>query len=83
MTPVPDADHPVLRPVPTLTEREAQVLDAWLNSSSKAEVGEKLRLSENTVRTHIQRVRAKYGSLGHDVSTKVRLLERLILDGLL
>lgn len=83
MTTVLDADGPVIRRLPSLTARETQVLDAWLNSASKAEAADKLLLTENTVRTHIRRIRAKYGSLGYDVSTKVQLLERVILDGLL
>lgn len=68
---------------PMLTVREAQVLDAWLNSSSKAQAAAALQLSENTVRAHIRRIRAKYAGLGYDVSSKGQLIERAILDGLL
>lgn len=68
---------------PKLTARETQVLRAWRNSPSKALAALELRLSENTVRTHIQRIRAKYAFLGHDVSTKEQLLDRAYRDGLL
>ncbi|MEJ5919828.1 MULTISPECIES: response regulator transcription factor [unclassified Corynebacterium] len=69
--------------VPQLTEREAQVLRLWLTSRSKAEVAEALDVSENTVRTHISRVRAKYQYFGHNVSTKQLLFRRAVSDGLI
>lgn len=83
MTTVLDTSGAALHVDSLLTTREAQVLDAWLNAPSKAEAAAKLRLTENTVRTHIRRIRAKYTSLGYDVSTKGQLMEQVILDGLL
>ncbi|MFD5868636.1 helix-turn-helix transcriptional regulator [Corynebacterium sp. NPDC060344] len=83
MTTVLDTPGADFHTASLLTTREAQVLDAWLNAPSKAEAAKSLMLTENTVRTHIRRIRAKYTNLGYDVSTKNQLLERVIVDGLL
>lgn len=68
---------------PTLTTRELEVINAWLGHGSKADAAAALYLSENTVRTHITRIRAKYAFLGLDVSTKARLLHQVKSDGLI
>lgn len=68
---------------PTLTKRELEVITAWLGYGTKADAAAALFLSENTVRTHITRVRAKYAFLGLDVSTKARLLHQMKSDGLI
>lgn len=83
MTTLLDSHPGALGEAPDLTARELQVLRVWRNSPSKALAAFELRLSENTVRTHIQRIRAKYAFLGHDVSTKEQLLDRAYRDGLL
>lgn len=70
-------------PTPQLTLRELEVINAWLGHGSKAEAAAALYLSENTVRTHITRIRAKYAFLGLDVSTKARLLQQVRADGLI
>lgn len=66
-----------------LSEREKQVLVAWLGTESKDDVGGLLRIAPATVRTHLQRVRAKYAAAGRLASTKSALLARAVEDGLI
>lgn len=66
---------------PDLSDREVQVLIAWLASDSKREVTERLFLADSTVSTYIQRVRSKYDAVGRPARTKVRLLLRAVEDG--
>lgn len=72
-----------LAPRPALSDREIEVLTAWLISDSKREVTERLFLADSTVSTYIQRVRAKYEAVGRPARTKVRLLLRALEDGYL
>lgn len=66
-----------------LSEREKQVLVAWFQTESKELVGKKLFIAPTTVRTHLQRARAKYASVGRPAPTKSALLARAIEDGIL
>lgn len=66
---------------PDLSDREVEVLIAWLASDSKREVTERLFLADSTVSTYIQRVRSKYEAVGRPARTKVRLLLRALEDG--
>jgi len=66
-----------------LSKREKQVLVAWLGTESKDDVGGLLRIAPATVRTHLQRVRAKYAAAGRLASTKSALLARAVEDGLI
>jgi DNA-binding NarL/FixJ family response regulator len=66
-----------------LTEREKQVLVAWFQTESKDLVAKRLFIAPSTVRTHLQRARAKYASVGRPASTKSALLARAIEDGIL
>jgi DNA-binding CsgD family transcriptional regulator len=66
---------------PELSDREVEVLIAWLASDSKREVTERLFLADSTVSTYIQRVRSKYDAVGRPARTKVRLLIRAVEDG--
>lgn len=66
---------------PDLSDREIQVLIAWLASDSKREVTQRLFLADSTVSTYIQRVRSKYEAVGRPARTKVRLLLRALEDG--
>lgn len=68
-------------PRPELSDREVEVLLAWLASDSKREVTERLFLADSTVSTYIQRVRSKYDAVGRPARTKVRLLVRAVEDG--
>ena len=66
-----------------LSEREKQVLVAWFQTESKDEVGELLHIAPATVRTHLQRIRAKYATVARPASTKSALLARAIEDGII
>lgn len=68
---------------PDLSERETEVLLAWLLADTKREVTERLFLADSTVNTYIQRVRGKYDAVGRPARTKARLLVRALEDGLL
>jgi DNA-binding NarL/FixJ family response regulator len=68
---------------PNLSDREKEVLVAWFQTGSKDLVGERLFIAPSTVRTHLQRARAKYAALGRPAPTKSALLARAIEDGIL
>ena len=66
----------------TLSDRERQVLTAWLRTDSKEDVARVLQITPATVRTHVQRVRVKYANSGRSAPTKSALLARAIEDGI-
>lgn len=66
-----------------LTDREKQVLIAWFQTESKDLVAKRLFIAPTTVRTHLQRARAKYAGVGRPASTKSALLARAVEDGIL
>jgi DNA-binding NarL/FixJ family response regulator len=68
---------------PKLAPRETEVLIAWFQTESKDLVGQKLEISSTTVRTHLQRVRAKYAAVGRPAPTKSALVARAIQDGII
>ena len=68
---------------PNLTPREQEVLIAWFQTDSKDLVADKLLMSPSTVRTHLQRVRAKYAAAGRPATTKAALVARAIQDGII
>jgi DNA-binding NarL/FixJ family response regulator len=68
---------------PNLSAREKEVLVAWFQTESKELVGKRLYIAPSTVRTHLQRARAKYASVGRPAPTKSALLARAIEDGIL
>lgn len=67
---------------PTLSEREVEVLIAWMHTESKAGVGRELFIAPCTVSTHLERIRAKYAAVGRPARTKAALTARAIQDGL-
>lgn len=67
---------------PRLSKRELEVVLTWFASVSKRAAAEILGVSEDTIRTHIARVRGKYMSVGRPAGTKSDLMIRLIQDGL-
>lgn len=67
---------------PRLSKREEEVLIAWCQTENKDLVGKRLFIEPSTVRTHLQRVRAKYTAVGRPASTKAALIARAIQDGL-
>jgi DNA-binding NarL/FixJ family response regulator len=68
---------------PRLSDREKQVLIAWFQTGSKDVVAERLFIAPSTVRTHLQRARAKYATAGRPAPSKSALLARAIEDGIL
>ncbi|BBX70969.1 hypothetical protein MPSYJ_44300 [Mycolicibacterium psychrotolerans] len=68
---------------PGLSQREREVLVAWFKNGSIEGVADALCIEPSTVRTHLQRVRAKYGSVGRAAPTKAALIARGIQDGIL
>lgn len=70
----PDVRRPVLAP------REREVLIAWFQTDSKDLVARQLFLAPSTVRTHLQRIRAKYAAVGRPAGTKAALVARAIQD---
>jgi DNA-binding CsgD family transcriptional regulator len=69
-------------PKPKLSQREVEVLRAWLNLDSKSAVAESLFISLGTVNTHLARIRVKYNEVGRGASTKAALVARAIQDGI-
>lgn len=67
---------------PNLARREKEVLIAWFRTESKDLVARQLQIAPTTVRTHLQRVRAKYAAIGRPATTKAALVARAIQDGI-
>lgn len=68
---------------PHLSEREKEVLVAWFQTENKELVAKRLFIEPSTVRSHLQRVRAKYAAVGRPAPTKAALVARAIQDGIL
>lgn len=68
---------------PRLGVREIEVLIAWFQTENKDLVGRQLHIEATTVRTHLQRVRAKYAAVGRPAPTKAALLARAVQDGII
>lgn len=68
---------------PALSEQERQALLLWFQGMSKASVGRRMSISENTVRQYISRARAKYAATGRAAPSKDALLARAIEDGVI
>ena len=68
---------------PALSPKEREALLLWFQGMSKASVGRRMAISENTVRQYIDRARVKYAAAGRAAPTKDALLARAIEDGLI
>jgi DNA-binding NarL/FixJ family response regulator len=68
---------------PVLSQQEQQALLLWFQGMSKASVGRRMSISENTVRQYISRARAKYAATGRTAPSKDALLARAIEDGVI
>lgn len=66
---------------PTLSDREIEVMLAWILSDAKDDVCRTLYISIGTVNTHLARIRAKYDKAGRPAPTKATLLARALQDG--
>jgi two-component system, NarL family, nitrate/nitrite response regulator NarL len=67
---------------PLLSNRERQVLLAWLRCDSKTLVARELQITTRTVVTYVDRIRLKYAGVGRPAPTKAGLLARALQDGL-
>ena len=69
------------------TSRRARVTvaprEAWLLTDNKDVVARQLHIAPTTVRTHLQRVRAKYAAVGRPARSKAALVARAIQEGLI
>ncbi len=72
---------PASLPRPSLSDREVEVLLAWLAAESKEEAAARLFISASTVSTHLARIRAKYTAVGRPAPTKTHLFARALQDG--
>lgn len=68
---------------PRLSPRERQVLLAWFQTESKELVARQLYMSAGSVKTYLQRVRAKYAAVGRAAPTKAALVARAVQDGII
>jgi DNA-binding NarL/FixJ family response regulator len=68
---------------PRLAPREKEVLIAWFRADSKEKVARQLSIAPTTVRTILQRIRAKYAAVGRPATTKAALVARAIQDGII
>ncbi len=68
---------------PALTQREQEVLLAWFQTENKDLVGRRLFISPGSVKTYLQRVRAKYAAVGRPAPTKAVLVARAVQDGII
>jgi DNA-binding NarL/FixJ family response regulator len=66
---------------PGLTAREQEVLVAWFQTENKDLVARRLGIAPSSVRTYLQRVRAKYAAVGRPAATKAALVARAVQDG--
>src|SRR5262249_20905719 len=74
-------DKTISRPTPPPREREIRL--AWFRTDSKDEAAQQLSIAPSTVRTTLQRIRAKYTAIGRPATTKVALAARAIQDGII
>jgi two-component system nitrate/nitrite response regulator NarL len=65
---------------PALSAQERQALLLWFQGMSKASVGQRMSITENTVRQYINRARMKYAAAGRPAPSKDALLARAIED---
>jgi two-component system nitrate/nitrite response regulator NarL len=68
---------------PALSAQERQALLLWFQGMSKASVGRRMAITENTVRQYIDRARMKYAAVGRPALSKDALLARAIEDGII
>jgi DNA-binding NarL/FixJ family response regulator len=66
-----------------IAPREKEVLVAWFRTNSKDEAAQQLSIAPTTVRTILQRIRAKYAAVGRPATTKAALAARAIQDGII
>ncbi|MEN4476186.1 LuxR family transcriptional regulator [Mycolicibacterium cosmeticum] len=68
---------------PGLTDRESEILCAWLMEDSKSTAAKRLYVTTSTVATTVERIRSKYSAVGRPARTKAALLARAVQDDLI
>ena len=68
---------------PKLAPQEVAALRLWFQGMSKASVGRRLGIAEDTVKDYINRARVKYAKIGRPAPSKAALLTRALEDGLI
>lgn len=68
---------------PRLAPQEIAALRLWFQGMSKASVGRRLGIAEDTVKAYINRARLKYANAGRPAPSKAALLARALEDGLI
>ena len=66
----------------SLGPRERQVLGLYAAGLEIPEVARELRITENSVKEYVKRIRAKYTQVQRPANTKIDLLRRAIEDGI-
>ena len=69
--------------VAALSPREREVLSLYASGFALKQVAAELDIKITTAKEHIDRVRAKYSTVGRPASTKTELLVRAMEDGIL
>ncbi|MHA7666783.1 LuxR C-terminal-related transcriptional regulator [Mycolicibacterium sp. HS_4_1] len=59
------------------------MLRTWVQTESNDTVARHLQLAPSTIRTHLQRVHAKYAEVGRPASAKAELVARAVHGGFL
>ena len=76
-----DDDDDRARRVPLLSEREKEVLVAYVTLPTTRDVARTLHVEPCTVSTHLARIRGKYARVGRPVSSKTWTVIRALQDG--
>lgn len=76
----PEPGHPRI-PRVHVTEREREVLTAYVLGATLRETARRFLIAESTAREHYRRVRQRYLDAGRPVANKAELLLALIADG--
>lgn len=66
---------------PQLAPREVTVLVLAAEGLAVKQVATQLGIAEETVKTHLKRIRTKYADLGRPAGTRIQLRERALEDG--
>lgn len=80
-TALSDDDGELDRRIPTLSEREKEVLVAYVTLPTARDVARALHVEPCTVSTHLSRIRGKYARVGRPVSSKTWTVIRALQDG--
>ncbi|MEJ5914478.1 response regulator transcription factor [Pseudokineococcus sp. 1T1Z-3] len=66
---------------PQLSPRERQVLHLYASNMPSKSVARRLGLKDDTIKTHLRRIKAKYTAIGRECGTKLDLRDRAVEDG--